>query len=669
MMALDRIKDRAIYFDYKNVLKSKEIALEIIKQIRKWTTMNWMESVYSDGTCYFVSNPIPKLGEKIAIYLRMHISSPVNHVFLRMVNNGAEHLELMELDHIEKGLAYYKASCTMNEKMLRYQFYLVTDSIIYYYTQKEITTYIPDTTYDFKILAGYEAPEWVKESVFYQIFPDRFFNGNEENDVKSGEYSFDGHETTQIKDWTQPALKYVEGFCLDFYGGDLEGVAQKISYLKELGVNAIYLNPIFYAATVHKYDCLDYFTVDPHFGGDEALAQLTKLLHENGMKVILDISINHTGTAHKWFNKEASFFDKSLGAYLNKDSKERNYYFFEEDTDKYKAWFDVETLPTLNYTSQELRDILYRNEDSVLKKWLKAPYYIDGWRFDVADVMARNNEIQLQHEVWPEIRKSIKEVNPQAYILAEDWGDCAEYLQGDEWDSPMNYYGCARIIRQFAGEPDLYLDRHEILRKVKYKPTAKDMTNRIMEHLAKLPTVIQQNQFNLLDSHDTHRLHNNVDVNWNDYRGSVIMLFTLIGATNIYYGNEAEIGGRLEDVEGCRYPMPWEKNFEEGKFYELYRKLAHIKRENKAFTDGGFKIISDDNYVLSYARFTRDQVWIVVCSNDDQERQIKIPLSFFGVEGFNKVNDALGMALSYELDLEQGMILKVQPHTSYVFQL
>lgn len=631
--------------------------------------MNWLESVYSDGTCYFVSNPLPALGEKISIYLRMHESSPVKYVFLRTVINGAESLCLMEVDRAENELVYYKGSLTMHEKMMHYQFYLVAENSIYYYTQKEITTFIPAATYDFKILADYESPEWVRESVFYQIFPDRFYNGDTSNDVKSGEYTFDGHETIRIEDWTQPAMKYKDGFCMDFFGGDLEGIISKISYLKKLGVNAIYLNPIFYAATAHKYDCLDYFTVDPHFGGDKALAKLTKILHENDMKLILDISINHTGTAHRWFNKESSFFDKSIGAYLNKESKERKYYFFEGDTDNYKAWFDIETLPTLNYTSQELRDILYRNENSVLKKWLKPPYNIDGWRFDVADVMARNNEIQLQHEVWPEIRNSIKQVNPSAYILAEDWADCSEYLQGNEWDSPMNYYGCARIIRQFVGEPDLFHDRNEILRAVKYKPTAKDTANRFLEHLAKLPAVIQQNQFNLLDSHDIHRVHNNKDVSWEDYRGAVIMLFTLIGTTCIYYGDEAEIGGRLEDTEGCRYPMPWEENFEKGKYYDLYSRLTHIKRENKAFTEGGFKIINDEDYVLSYARFAKDQVWISVCSNDDLERTIQIPLGIFGVYGFNKIEDALGMELFYEMDSDNCLILKVPPHTSYIFQI
>jgi alpha-glucosidase len=147
------------------------------------------------------------------------------------------------------------------------------------------------------------------------------------------------------------------------------------------------------------------------------------------------------------------------------------------------------------------------------------------------------------------------------------------------------------------------------------------------------------------------------------------MLFTLIGASCIYYGDEAGMEGRMDDTEGFRYPMPWDKDFEDGKFYKLYSKLAHIKREFKAFTEGGFKIISDDDYVLSYARFAGKQVWIIVCSSDEYERKIRIQLDIFGVRHFNKQEDALGVKLNYELDSMRCLILKVLPHTSYIFQL
>ena len=628
----------------------------------------WLESVYSDGSAAFVSNPQPTLHERVRIAIRMYEDAPVKHVFLRTIPNGAEQLIEAKRQKVENGLVYYVAEMEITENRMQYHFYIVCDDVVYFYTQKEITTYVPDHTYDFVLLADYRQPEWVKGSVFYQIFPDRFYNGNPDNDVQNGEYEVDGHPTVHMENWDDEALPYEKGFCLDFYGGDLEGVREKIPYLKELGVNAVYLNPIFLAPSVHKYDCIDYFHVDPHFGGDEALAELSAALHENDMKLILDISINHTGTAHRWFNKDGLYFDKSEGAYNNPDSRERGYYFFKEGSNEYLGWAGVQGLPTLNYTSDDLREVIYRGEDSVIRKWLKPPYNIDGWRFDVADVFARNNEVQLAHELWPQIRKSIREENPDAYILAEDWGDCAAYMQGDEWDSPMNYYGCGRVIRQFVGEPDLFMGRNEILRNVPYRMTAEDVQGRVMEHLAKLPFVFWQNQFNLFDSHDVSRLHNNPKVHPEEYRGAVMLLFTLIGATNIYYGDEAGVEGVLGTNEGCRYPMPWGKDFQKEDTYKLYRTLAHLKTSHKAFTEGGMKFLYAADGVVAIARFYEAEVFVTVMSVAEEDVTIRLPLGSVGAGKPLKEQDLFGTTLKYTQQDEHSIALQVKAHHSYLLE-
>ena len=627
----------------------------------------WLESIYSDGTADFVSSPSPEIFETVHIRIRMYEDAPVRHVFLRSVPNGAE--KLVEAHIIKKahGLVYYEADLQMTENRMQYHFYIVCDDIVYFYNQKGITTYVPDHTYDFVLLADYVQPAWVKEAVFYQIFPERFCNGNPDNDVKDGEYSVNGHPVIHMKKWEEKALTYEEGFCLDFYGGDLQGVQEKIPYLKELGITAVYLNPIFVAPSVHKYDCIDYFHVDPHFGGDEALAELSQALHENGMKLILDISINHTGSAHKWFNKDGLFFDKSVGAYNNPDSLERSYYFFE-DNNTYHGWWDNPGLPTLNYTADSLRDIIYRAEDSVLKKWLKPPYSIDGWRFDVADVFARNNEVQLAHELWPEIRKSIREENPQAYILAEDWGDCASYLQGKEWDSPMNYYGCGRVIRQFLGEADLFMDRNDILRKVSYKMTAKDVEGRVMEHLAKLPYVIWENQFNLFDSHDVSRLHNNPNIHPDEYRGAVLFLFTLVGAASIYYGDEAGIDGVLGTNEGCRYPMPWSRDFRDSEVYQMYRTLAHKKAQHKALSQGGMKFLYAQGYVVAIARFCEDEAFVSVISASEKKETIRLPFGVVGAAVPKDGEDVFGKKLKFKRIDTHSIELEVEAHQSYFIE-
>jgi len=627
----------------------------------------WLESVYSDGTDAFVSNPAPALFENVTIRLRMYADAPVKHVILRSMPNGMERLDEMHAAGVENGFRYYEASLRMNEKRIQYHFYLVCEDAVYYYNQREITTYLPDNTYDFVLLSDYQQPAWVKNAVFYQIFPERFCNGDPSNDVRSGEYTQNGYPAIQMESWNLPAMRYENAHCLDFFGGDLQGIRRKIPYLKELGVTALYLNPIFFAPSSHKYDCLDYFHVDPHFGGDEALADLSAALHENGMKLILDISINHTGIAHKWFNRDGIWFDKSIGAYNNPESLERKYYFIEEDN-SYHGWFNVDTMPTLNFTSEELRDIIYRSEDSVLKKWLKPPYNIDGWRFDVADTFARNDRIQLADELWPEICRSIKEVNPQAYILAEHWGDCAQYLQGGVWDSPMNYFGCGRIIRQFLGETDLFMQKHPSLRNISYKTTAQDVKNRILQHLAKLPHRIWENQFNLFDSHDTSRLHNNPKVNPEEYRGAVIFQFMLPGAASIYYGDEAEIDGYIDSMEGCRFPMPWDKEYQNSERYQLYRTLAHLKQEHPALSEGSLKILYADGYILSLVRFRGREAFVCVISTEEDDREIRLPLGAVGASAPQENRDIFNRQLKITHCDAHAVTMQVKAHESYFFR-
>ena len=639
--------------------------------------IDWLKSVYSDGSKWFVSNPLPKKGEKITIALQVSEDSPVKAVVLRTKLNGVERLFKMNkitdknilATNTANGLSRYETSIQVFEKELSYQFYLTTEDCIYYYTENGITTYIPNEAYDFRILTDYQQPTWVKNAVFYQIFPERFCNGNPDNDVKDNEYVFDGYPVKKVKDWNSVPEEYEKAHCLDFYGGDLEGITQKIPYLKKLGITAIYLNPIFYGATVHKYDCLDYFHVDPHFGGDEAFEELCKELHKNDIKIILDVSINHTGIACKWFNRDGTFFPKSQGAFNNPDSEEREFYFFGKDN-SYKSWFNVTTLPTLNYTSEKLRNRLYRDSDSLVKKWLKPPYSTDGWRFDVADTMARNDELQLHHEVWPEIRKSIKEENSQAYILAEDWSDCTDFLNGDEWDSPMNYIGSSRPIRQFFGETDILNTRLPELNSVKYKMTAKDFSGRISSILNRLPFAIRQVQFNLLGSHDLPRMHNNPKISKDAYKGAAIMMFTLPGSANIYYGDEAEIDGTAPAMEGCRYPMPWDKDIESTDAYKMYSTLTKIKTTSPAFADGGFKFLWDEDYVVAFARFTPKDLFITVASSDTEDREIKLPIYIFGKDFSKNIpkTDVFGNKL--ETSVDSGFLkVKIPAGKSYLIDL
>lgn len=622
---------------------------------------DWKGSVYSDGSKYFASNPNPLPGETVTIKLRVFKDSPVKTVILRCVINGGPVCIPMErCEDGGKGIfAYYRCELKMSQHEINYHFVIGTGDRVYYYNQLEITDYPPVEEYDFRIIAGFESPEWVKKAVFYQIFPDRFYNGDPGNDVRDNEYTFDGYPAVK-RNWDEKPGEFAESGCMDFFGGDLDGIRKKIPYLRELNVNALYLTPIFRAATHHKYDCADYFNVDPHFGGNKSFQELVGELHKNDIKIIIDVSINHTGTEHKWFNRDGLFFPKELGAYNNPDSEEREYYYFD-DNNRYHSWFGVKTLPTLNYGSGKLRDVIYRSDNSVVKKWLKPPYSIDGWRFDVGFCMARMDKCQMHHEVWTGIRKSVKETNPRAYIMAEHWTDNREFLRGDEWDASMNYFGFGIPVRLFAGETEEYVRRLGDGGFTSPRCTAETLAKMFMQHLARLSYQVSSIQYNLYDSHDISRLHNYDYIHFESRRGVIIMQFTFPGSPGIYYGDEISIDGHVRSAEGCRYPMEWNENLHDKGIAHLHKTLGCLKQEEEALRDGGFKILYAKDYVISYARFTGEKAYVVVWSQEENPTNVDIPVIYIGAAGSTKIREVFGRA--GDARINNGMLnLKLKPY-------
>jgi len=617
-------------------------------------TAFWKDTVFSDGSPLFVSNPQPAMGERVTVKLRVLHGNPVKRVMLRILRNGGNDFCAMEPCTAEAGSPFdwYSAELTMTQPRLQYHFCLLTDSEAIYYTQEGISAISPDCKHDFVLLADYRQPEWARKAVFYQIFPERFANGDDSLTVKDGEFKVHGFDAVRIADWNTPAGEYQQCHCADFYGGDLVGIRQKIPYLKSLGITALYLNPIFTAPSVHKYDCIDYLQVDPHFGGDEALADLSKELHENGMRLIVDISINHTGTDHRWFNRDCLWFPQSVGAYHNPDSPERKYYDIHEDG-TYTCWADVESLPQLCYDSETLRDDLYRKPDSVIRKWLKPPYSIDGWRFDVADVMANSGERQLADEVWPELCRCIRETAPDAYILAEHWDDCTNRLQGDCWDAAMNYYAFGRIIRSFYGAPDPYPERDPDMRRLTRNMRAEDFRARHTSFFSALPFALQQLQYNLFDSHDTGRFRAYPGIDDARLRGATIALFTLPGIPSVYYGDEAGIDGMPYSCEGGRYPMPWGSGFETSEIFKLHQELAALRREHSVFSTGSFRFLYAEGSVLAYTRFDGVEGYLIVLSSSDREETVTFDTA---VSGFRFGTD--GTALTLTLQPCESLLLK-----------
>ncbi|MFW5800919.1 MAG: glycoside hydrolase family 13 protein, partial [Spirochaeta sp.] len=431
-------------------------------------------------------------------------------------------------------------------------------------------------------------------------------------------------------DWDDPPREYAQGHCLDFYGGDLPGIEQRLNYLQEIGVSAIYLNPIFRGKTTHRYDCIDYFHVDEHLGGDDALVSLVEAAHSRNMKVIVDVSINHTGVEHEWLKT----------ALANPGSREHSYYYWNEDG-SFSGWEGFDTLPQLNHGSPELQEVLYTGTRSLVRYYLQKPFQIDGWRFDVGNHTGNHGTDNLSHQVWKLCRQAIKDENPEAYIVGEHWEDAERYLQGDQWDTAMNYFASGRPLRRFIGAMDRFMTPDEDPHR-RIKPIGGDLAwQQMQQHFGRIPNQLTWVQFNLLDSHDIWRLHNleslfNMDV----YRGIIAILYTLPGTMNIYYGDEIGIPGTVETVEGCRYPMRWEQSDWKQEFLTLYRSLSRLKQSEPALHFGSLRCLYADDETLVLSRFTKDRTVISVLNRASESRSLEIPVAEIGltsVEGLNTV--------------------------------
>jgi alpha-glucosidase len=598
---------------------------------------SWQLGVCSEVNEEYVSNPFPKRCECIEISVRIPSHAPVRGVWLRSLSDGLNFRVKMDASCRGKRFVYYHTEIEMAYYRLQYRFEIQTPEGYLYYTSAGCRTTVPPEDTDFVILANLRVPKWVPGSIFYQIFPDRFRNGNPEIGVAEGEYQFDGASTVSLS-WNEDPLEYDDGRCLDFYNGDLAGIEQSISHFQQFSADALYLTPIFRARTNHKYDCIDYFHVDEHIGGDEALISLSRKLHEHNIRLMLDVSINHTGIEHPWFKR----------AEEDPHAPEADYYYRYSDG-SYALWWDVPTLVQLNYASSSLREMIWEGNDALIMHYLNPPYQIDGWRFDVANEVGRNGRDQFCNEIWRGIREQIKQECPACYILGEHWEDSVEYLQGNQWDAAMNYIGSSRPIRSWLGELDRFLMDtwgHDPITTREW--SADELAEAIEQHIRRIPNQLMFVQFNLIDSHDTPRLHHHDAVyTFSRYAGAVMLLFSLPGALSYFYGDEIGLAGHAGSMEGSRFPMQWDTAKWDLNHVNLYTALGKLRKDKRElFASGTFRILHAHKDLFVCARQLRNVALVTVISKAGKNRREVVDLSAIGaVEATLEIGD-----MSFSMD-------------------
>jgi cyclomaltodextrinase len=440
---------------------------------------------------------------------------------------------------------------------------------------------------------NFQTPDWVKNAVFYQIFPDRF--------AKSDQVT----KPNNLEDWQS------EPTTFGFKGGDLLGVVEHLDYLSELGITAIYFNPIFQSTANHRYNTHDYLRVDPILGGDEAFKRLLEQAHQRGIRVVLDGVFNHASRGFYQFNhilengEDAPYldwfivYDFPLNAY--------------HDRHQYEAWADLPALPKFNTDNPQVRDFIFR----IARYWLEKG--IDGWRLDVP------MEID-DDEFWCEFRQVVKETNPEAYIVGEIPFEAQRWLQGDQFDAVMNYQFTQACLGFFAGKRINREDERGLM-GLKETPVmdAAAFTQRAQELLEIYPWEAVQAQLNLLSSHDMPRFITLASGDEAALKLATTLQMTYPGAPCVYYGDEIGMqGGRSDFPEASRAAFPWDRSRWNTGLLDYFKRVIAIRKQYPALRTGEFLSLHAEAQALVFLRRLEDQTLIVAINNGDQELELRV---------------------------------------------
>ena len=620
-----------------------------------------LSAVFSDESPLFRIPSEPDPGDSVTVRIRVAKDSASRVILLfDPLSFGT----LMTKARSDVFFDYYEASLICNRQETVYRFLIeCVEGVLIAYDKsgaRVVDSYTPDfdSAFSFRFFPGFHVPSWSLGAVQYQIFPDRFCNGDPSNDVVDNEYYYTIGHSKHAADWDAPPTD-TDFRC--FYGGDLQGIISKLDYLQDLGVQVLYLNPIFVSPSSHKYDCQDYEHIDPHFGiitddvdhvmqawekhngyapkyirrvtsmenlekSDDLFASLCRELHARGMRIILDGVFNHCGSFNKWMDHEGIYLGKAgfqPGAFQSIHSPYRSFFHFNDSgngrTPVYEGWWGYTTLPKLNYEeSPDLQEEILR----IAEKWLAPPYSVDGWRLDVAADLGHSAE--FNHRFWKEFRARVKAVNPNAVIIAEHYGDPSSWLNGREWDSVMNYDAFMEPVTWFLTGMEKHSDSY---RDDLYQNGAA-FFGIMKTKMARFTWPSLMCAMNELSNHDHSRFLTRTNrmigrsqtlgpaaaaagINKGIFREAVTIQMSWPGAPTVYYADEAgQVGWTDPD---SRRTYPW--GHEDSSLIDLHRDLIRLRRELPVLSGGSLKPLLEDYGRIAYARFDETDRCIVAVNN------------------------------------------------------
>ena len=638
------------------------------------------EALFSDGTEDYRFPTECEAGDMVRLRFRTLRDNTDRVILVTTDENSETELEMRKAS-TEGLFDYYEIEIKVGKVPIFYYFEAERGEERCVYTRLGADGGIGHRFY-FRITPGFHVPKWMQGCVIYQIFTDRFYNGDRSNDVRTGEYTYLGQDLEQVPDWNAPIELLDVG---RFYGGDLAGVLEKLPYLKALGIEAIYFNPLFVSPSNHKYDGQDYEHIDPHFtvikkdgsytvrtadpenldASNRFFETFVAQCHEAGIRVIVDGVFNHCGSFHRMMDKAGIYKEEGdypVGAYESADSPYRYFFRFADErpeawpnNDSYEKWWDNDTLPKLNYEGSEA---LWQYMLSIGRKWVSAPFGADGWRLDVAADLGHSPE--CNHRFWKDFRREVKKANPDAVILAEHYGDAWEWLSGSEWDTVMNYDAFMDPVSYFMTGMEKHSDA--------YDPALEGDGKRffdVMRHeQCSMQTQSMQAAMNELSNHDhsrfltrtnkktarltmtgssasseagtggaaegsadrTNRAAASEDINIGLFSAAVVLQMTWPGAPTVYYGDEAGLCGWTDPDN--RRPFPWGNENHQLQDFHTYMIALH---KHEVFRRGSWKELYAGRYVIAYGRMLGKYIAVTVINAGDCTQEFDLPLWQVGV--------------------------------------
>jgi alpha-glucosidase len=566
---------------------------------------------HHDGSDLYVSNSAPAIGDLITLKVRVPNDYLFEKAMLRIYHDGEPRIFEMKLSSKTEVESWYQVKVQILNLQNSYRFAFIGRGKYEWLNARGLFDHDVHSNNDFQVVAIPANPEWIKSSVFYQIFPDRFARSGKVNITPEWAYP---------REWNLPPRGRGKFTGQELYGGDLYGVQEHLDHVTELGANGIYFTPIFPSQSNHRYDATSFDHVDPILGGDKAFQSLIKVAKKNGIRILGDLTSNHCGAGHNWLAK----------AKKDKKSKERTYFFWDKSIKwGYVGWYGLESLPKLNYASKALRKAVYEGNNSIVKKWISPKFGMAGWRIDVGNMTGVQGAENHHVEVMQGIRQAMQQVNPDTWLVAENGDFIASDLNGLGWQGAMNYQGFMRPFWNWINRNPEITGGFQGLPFAMPKINGKQLVESIQEFNASIPWRSLTASMMLLDSHDTARFRTVVLGDVQAHKTAMTMMLSYPGVPSIFAGDEIGLEGSWG--EDARRTINWEdRSGWDTEFFAEVKKLVKLRKTQDALINGGLRWVAVENDYIAYLRESKKQSLLVLVSRGPINATID--LSTFGYE-------------------------------------